>query len=106
MNINKVGAFIKELRKEKNITQSDLADYLHITREAVSKWERGKNLPDVSLLQDISNYFNISVNELLNGERIINDTKRVNQTKIIGIIILTILILISKIIYLILIVRF
>ena len=72
MNQKKIGKFIAECRKEKKLTQEALGEKLGISDRAVSKWERGLNLPDASLMLELSNILNISVNELLNGE-IIND---------------------------------
>ena len=69
MNQEKIGLFISELRKEKNLTQKDLGDLLDITDNSVSKWERGINAPDISQLKRIASIFNITVGELLNGER-------------------------------------
>lgn len=69
MDIEKIGKFIKELRIENNLTQKELASKLNITDRAVSKWERGKGCPDISYLEDLSNLFNISILELLKGER-------------------------------------
>ncbi len=70
MNCEKIGKFIQTLRKEKNVTQKDLADYLMVTVQAVSKWERGLGFPDFAFLQPIAEYFQISISELLSGERI------------------------------------
>lgn len=77
MNQEKIGLFISELRKEKNLTQKDLGDLLDITDNSVSKWERGINAPDISQLKRIASIFNITVGELLNGER--NFKKRENN---------------------------
>ena len=77
MNQEKIGLFISLLRKEKNLTQKDLGDLLDITDNSVSKWERGINAPDISQLKRIASIFNITVGELLNGER--NFKKRVNN---------------------------
>lgn len=66
----KIGKFIEENRKEKGLTQSELAKKLGITDRAVSKWENGRGLPDHSLLLDLTNILGISVNELLLGEYI------------------------------------
>lgn len=68
MNQEKIGKFIAELRKEKNLTQQALADKLGITDRAVSKWETGRCLPDLSLLIPLSEELDISINELLLGE--------------------------------------
>ena len=68
MDPEKIGRLISKSRKEKNMTQKDLASLLHITDKAVSKWERGISIPDISLLIPISNILDISVYELLGGE--------------------------------------
>lgn len=68
----KFGKFISQLRKEKQLTQKDLAEKLFISDKAVSKWETGKSMPDISLLIPISKIFDISVTELLLCERNIN----------------------------------
>ena len=65
----KTGRFIAELRKEKNMTQRNLADKLGVTDRAISKWENGRGLPDVSLMKPLCEILGISVTELLNGER-------------------------------------
>ena len=70
MNQIKIGAFIASQRRSKNLTQVALAEKLGITDRAVSKWERGKGLPDVSIMLDLCEIFGITVNELLSGERI------------------------------------
>lgn len=70
MNTQKVGKFIHEERKKMNLTQKQLADMLNITDKAVSRWETGKGYPDIEMLVKLSDTFNVSVNELLNGERI------------------------------------
>ena len=65
---NKLGDKIKELRKKHNITQKELADKLNVTYQAVSKWERGINYPDISIIKEISNLYNIDINELMDIE--------------------------------------
>ena len=72
----KIGKFIAELRKEQNMTQSDLAEKLNISNRAVSKWETGKSLPDPGIMQELCSYLKINVNELLAGERISADEYR------------------------------
>lgn len=69
MDHNVIGRFIAELRKEKNLTQAQLAEKLNITDRAVSKWETGKCLPDSSIMLELCDTLGITVNELLNGER-------------------------------------
>ena len=70
MEQDKIGKFIQSLRKEKNLTQQELADIIGVTDRAISKWENGRGLPDYSLLRPLSDALGISINELLNGERI------------------------------------
>ena len=68
MDMEKCGAFIRERRSEKGLSQQELAQQLHVTREAVSKWENGRGFPDVSLLQRLAETLEVSVSELLLGE--------------------------------------
>ncbi len=70
MNNEKTGTFIKALRTEKGLTQRELAERLHITDRAVSKWERGLNAPDIALLEPLAEILEVSVVELIRGERI------------------------------------
>lgn len=74
MNQQKIGSFILKLRKEKSMTQVDLANKLGITDRAISKWENGRGMPDLSLLLPLCEALEISVNELLSGERLDTDT--------------------------------
>lgn len=68
MNQEKIGKFIAELRKKKGYTQEQLAEALGVTNRSVSRWENGKNMPDVSLFQPLCNQLDITVKELLDGE--------------------------------------
>lgn len=68
MDTEKMGALIAKMRKEKGLTQKELADQLHVTDRAVSKWERGICCPDISLLEDLANILGVSISSLLNGE--------------------------------------
>lgn len=70
MNQIDIGKFIANCRKEKGLTQAQLAEKLNITDRAVSKWETGKSLPDSSIMLELSNILGVTVNELLSGERI------------------------------------
>lgn len=70
MDLIKIGKFISETRKKKNLTQEELAEKLYITDRAVSKWERGLSLPDADKMLELCNILDINVNELLNGEKI------------------------------------
>lgn len=70
MEQEKIGQFIAELRKEKGLTQKKLAEQLHITDKAISKWECGNSLPDHAVMLRLCEILGISVNELLSGERL------------------------------------
>ena len=74
MDAQKCGNFIAELRKERNLTQKDLATELNVSDKAISRWETGKGFPDVDSLQALSNFFDITINELLAGEKADNKT--------------------------------
>ena len=69
MDQKKIGLFLKELRKEKNITQAQLAEILNVTNRSVSRWENGATMPDFDLVIELANYYDISIDELLDGER-------------------------------------
>ena len=75
MNQIKIGRFISDQRKKKNLTQMQLAEKLGITDKAISKWERGIAMPDVSIMLELCDILCISVNELLNGEEITMESK-------------------------------
>ena len=72
MNQEKIGKFIANIRKEKKLTQEELAEKLGITKNAVSKWERGLCLMDMSLLKPLSEILDVSINEILAGQKIDN----------------------------------
>ena len=69
MDVVKFGLFLKELRKERGLTQEQLAEKLGVTNRTVSRWETGTNVPDLDVLIDISEFYQIDVKELLSGER-------------------------------------
>lgn len=82
MNPEKTGALIHTLRKERGLTQLQLAERLHISDKAVSKWERGGGCPDVSLLPLISEIFGVRLEALLSGELNANDLVGGNMKKL------------------------
>ncbi len=90
MNSEKVGKFIKEIRKKNNLTQKELADKYGVTYQAVSKWENGINLPDVVLLRQMSKDFNISIEDILDGEY----KNKKNNKKMLLLIICTVILII------------
>lgn len=69
MNQQKIGGFLKELRQEKQITQEQLAEQMGVSRRTVSRWETGNNLPDLSVLVELADYYNVDLNEIFRGER-------------------------------------
>ena len=70
MNQEKVGKFIAMCRKEKNMTQSDLAEKLGVTDKSIGNWENGRNMPDLSLFKPLCDVLGITINELLSGEKL------------------------------------
>ena len=79
MNYDKIGKFIQEKRKEKNLTQKELAEKLGVTDRAVSKWERGVGCPDVSILEILSKELDCSILEILKGRKIENEIIKVTE---------------------------
>lgn len=75
------GAVIKRLREKKGLTQAQLADILGVSSKAVSKWERAKGLPDISLLEPLARTLSVSVPELLSGECVINKNVSSNMLR-------------------------
>ena len=69
MDQKKTGSFFKELRKEKGLTQEQLAEYFHVTGRTVSRWETGSNMPDLDILVEMADYYDVDLRELLDGER-------------------------------------
>lgn len=84
MNQEQFSKIIKKLRIENKLTQKEFAEKLGVTYQAVSKWENGKNMPDIMLLKEISNIFNIDIDELLTGKKKNNN----RNILIIGLILL------------------
>ena len=76
MNQEKIGKFIKKIRQDNKLTQKELANKLGVTYQAVSKWENGKNVPDISIIKEISKMFNVDIDEILDGEK--KDKKKKN----------------------------
>ena len=79
----KIGKFIADCRKNKNLTQMQLAEKLNITDRAVSKWENGKSMPDSSIMLDLCDILGITVNDLLNGEVVVMDNYNKNAEKLL-----------------------
>lgn len=81
MNTYVTGATIKELRESRKLTQAELAEKIGVSSKTVSKWETAKGLPDISLLQPLSQALGISVIELMNGEHITNQNTSANMLR-------------------------
>ena len=77
MDLKKTGALIAELRRQKNLTQRELAAQLGVTDKAISRWETGKGFPDVSILDRLANTLDVTITEIVNGER--NDPENVTS---------------------------
>lgn len=90
MNQEKIGNFIKNIRIKNNLTQDEFARSLHVTPQAVSKWERGLCIPDISVLKDISEKYNVDIDEIINGKR-----KKKNNYIIVAVIIFLVVLGIS-----------
>ena len=69
MDQQKIGAFLKELRKEKGITQEQLADQLYVSRRTVSRWETGSNMPDLDVLVELADLYDVDLRDIFNGQR-------------------------------------
>ncbi len=74
MNQQKIGVLLKELRKEKNLTQAELAEKLGVSNRSISRWENGMTMPDFDLLIELADFYEVDVREILDGER--NNTGR------------------------------
>lgn len=98
MDQEKIGKFIKDIRKKNNLTQKEFADKLGVTFQAVSKWENGRNIPDIAILKDISKLFNVNIDEILSGE---SKVKKNNKSiyYVIGSVILIIVIVVISILH-------
>ena len=70
MNMAKMGSFLAELRKEHNLTQADLGEKLGVTNKTISRWETGNYMPPVEMLEELSNMYNMTINELLSGKKL------------------------------------
>jgi transcriptional regulator with XRE-family HTH domain len=69
MDQKKTGLFLKELRKEKKLTQEQLAEQFNVSDRTVSRWETGANMPDLSILIEIADFYNVDIREIIDGER-------------------------------------
>lgn len=85
MNQKKVGRFLKELRSKKGITQEQLAEFMNVSNRTVSRWETGSNMPDLDVLIELADYYEVEIRELLDGERkneTMNETEKDTLLKV------------------------
>ena len=82
MDNEKTGRLIRSLRTERNLTQAQLADALGVSDKAISKWERGRGAPDVSLLNTLSDVFGVNIDKILQGEIEQNDSDGGNMKRV------------------------
>ena len=80
MDTKKIGAFLKQCRKENNLTQEQLAEKFGVSARTVSRWETGSNMPDLSILIELADYYDIEIKELLDGERSSTMNKEMKET--------------------------
>ena len=69
MDTIKVGAFLKELRKEHNLSQEQLADKFNVSSRSISRWENGNTMPDISIMIELADFYDVDIRDLLRGER-------------------------------------
>ena len=70
MDVKRIGLFLKELRKEKQMTQEELAEKLGVSNRTVSRWETGSNMPDFDVLIELSDFYDVEIREILEGKKI------------------------------------
>ena len=73
---------LQELRKNRGLTQEELADVLYVSRAAISKWESGRGYPSIDSLKEISKYFSVSIDDLLSGEKLVSIAEKENKSNI------------------------
>ena len=69
MNQQKIGRFLKHLRKDKGLTQEQLAEHFYVSSRTVSRWETGSNMPDVEMLIELADFYDVDIREIIDGER-------------------------------------
>lgn len=92
MDQEKVGKIILDIRKKNNLTQKEFANMFGVTYQAVSKWENGKNIPDISILKEICEKFDIDINQILDVKTKANNTSAIKNIVIIGLFLITVLV--------------
>jgi len=85
MDYNKIGDFIVSERKRKKLTQAKLAEKIFVSEKTISKWEKGNGIPDTNSLVKLCEIFGVSLNELLNGERVVKEDKQQSEKLLLDI---------------------
>lgn len=80
MDTKKMGAFLKQCRKEKNLTQEQLAEMFGVSARTVPRWETGTNMPDLGIIVELAEYYEVEMKELLDGERSQTMNKEMKET--------------------------
>lgn len=78
----KIGNFLKELRKEKALTQEQLAEHFNVSNRTVSRWENGNNIPDISILVELAEFYGVGLREIIDGERKCEDSEDMDKETI------------------------
>ena len=85
MNQEKIGKFLKELRKQKGLTQEQIAEKFHVSNRTISRWENGNNMPDLDILIELSDYYEVGLQEIVLAYIIMKDASLYNNpTVVIG----------------------
>ena len=69
MNQQKIGEFLKHLRNDKGLTQEQLAEHFYVSSRSVSRWETGRNMPDLEMLIELADFYDVEIREIIDGER-------------------------------------
>ena len=80
MNQQKIGEFLKHLRNDKGLTQEQLAEHFYVSSRNVSRWETGRNMPDVEMLIELAEFYDVEIHEIIEGERKSENVEKEKET--------------------------
>ena len=80
MNQQKIGEFLKHLRNDKGLTQEQLAEHFYVSSRSVSRWETGRNMPDVEMLIELADFYDVEIHEIIEGERKSENVEKEKET--------------------------
>ena len=86
MDQKKTGSFLRELRKEKQLTQEQLAERFGVTNRSVSRWETGSNMPDLSILVELADFYDVDIRDIIDGERKGEDMNKEEKERLVDLI--------------------